>query len=62
MYLVMELCQLGELRSLLDKRGPFSEDSTKHIIRQLLEAITYLHRSGKICLLVFMLPRVRATV
>ncbi|XP_039254189.1 serine/threonine-protein kinase 33-like isoform X2 [Styela clava] len=45
MYLVMELCELGELRNLLNKRGPFNEISTRHIIKNLLGAIAYLHRS-----------------
>lgn len=47
MYLVMELCELGELRNILQKQGPFSEPVTHHIIHSLASAIMYLHRYGK---------------
>jgi len=46
-YLVMELCELGELRTLLFKEGPFSEVSARYIICSLTDAIVYLHKMGE---------------
>jgi len=46
MYLVMDLCQIGELKSLLENRGPFTETTTHHITKCLINAIVYLHRNG----------------
>ena len=46
MYLVMELCDGGELSTLLCEHGPFSEDETKVVVEQLARAISYLHRNG----------------
>lgn len=43
MYLIMELCQLGELKMLLMERGPFTEVTTRHISDSLVDAIIYLH-------------------
>nr|XP_006203557.2 serine/threonine-protein kinase 33 isoform X1 [Vicugna pacos] len=43
MYLVMELCEDGELKEILDRKGHFSENETKWIIRSLASAIAYLH-------------------
>jgi len=49
MYLVMELCDGGELSRLLQEHGPFSEDETKVVVEQLARAISYLHRNGTFC-------------
>nr|CAB3266652.1 serine/threonine-protein kinase 33-like [Phallusia mammillata] len=46
MYLVMELCELGEMRTLLATKGAFSEVSAQHVIRSLTDAIAYLHKQG----------------
>ncbi|XP_060033203.1 serine/threonine-protein kinase 33 isoform X1 [Erinaceus europaeus] len=43
MYLVMELCEDGELKEILDKKGHFSENETRWIIQSLASAIAYLH-------------------
>ncbi|XP_015852768.1 serine/threonine-protein kinase 33 [Peromyscus maniculatus bairdii] len=43
MYLVMELCEDGELKEVLDKKGYFSENETRLIIQHLASAIAYLH-------------------
>ncbi|XP_036716021.1 serine/threonine-protein kinase 33 isoform X5 [Balaenoptera musculus] len=43
MYLVMELCEDGELKEILDRKGHFSENETRWIIRSLASAIAYLH-------------------
>ncbi|KAL1773991.1 serine serine/threonine-protein kinase 33 isoform X1 [Sigmodon hispidus] len=43
MYLVMELCEDGELKEVLDRKGHFSENETRLIIQSLASAIAYLH-------------------
>ncbi|XP_049636619.1 serine/threonine-protein kinase 33 [Suncus etruscus] len=43
MYLVMELCEDGELKEILYKKGHFSENETRWIIQSLASAIAYLH-------------------
>ncbi|KAG3285775.1 serine/threonine-protein kinase 33 [Ictidomys tridecemlineatus] len=43
MYLVMELCEDGELKAVLDRKGHFSENETRWIIQSLASAIAYLH-------------------
>ncbi|XP_037696649.1 serine/threonine-protein kinase 33 isoform X2 [Choloepus didactylus] len=43
MYLVMELCEDGELKEILGKKGHFSENETRWIIQSLASAIAYLH-------------------
>nr|XP_048316477.1 serine/threonine-protein kinase 33 isoform X2 [Myodes glareolus] len=43
MYLVMELCEDGELKEVLDTKGHFSENETRLIIQSLASAIAYLH-------------------
>ncbi|XP_054827693.1 serine/threonine-protein kinase 33 [Eublepharis macularius] len=44
MYLVMELCEDGELKEILHRKGHFSENETRHIIQSLASAIAYLHK------------------
>ncbi|XP_069824123.1 serine/threonine-protein kinase 33 [Dendropsophus ebraccatus] len=43
-YLVMELCEGGELREILARRKRLSESETRHIIHSLACAIAYLHK------------------
>ncbi|XP_015419219.1 PREDICTED: serine/threonine-protein kinase 33 isoform X2 [Myotis davidii] len=43
MYLVMELCEDGELREILKRKEHFSENETRWIIQSLASAIAYLH-------------------
>ncbi|XP_040266253.1 serine/threonine-protein kinase 33 [Bufo bufo] len=43
-YLVMELCEGGELREILHRRKRLSETETRHIIHSLASAIAYLHK------------------
>nr|XP_016851700.1 PREDICTED: serine/threonine-protein kinase 33 isoform X3 [Anolis carolinensis] len=43
-YLVMELCEDGELKEILQRKGQFSENETRHIIQSLASAIAYLHK------------------
>ncbi|XP_074086345.1 serine/threonine-protein kinase 33 isoform X2 [Macrotis lagotis] len=44
MYLVMELCEDGELKEILFNKGHFSENETRQIIDDLGSAIAYLHK------------------
>ncbi|XP_026881130.2 serine/threonine-protein kinase 33 isoform X2 [Electrophorus electricus] len=44
MYLVIELCEGGELKRLLQNNKRFSEEETRLIIRNLAEATVYLHK------------------
>jgi len=46
MYLVMELCDGGELSKLLHEHGALSEEETRVIMEQIARAISYLHRNG----------------
>lgn len=43
MYLVMELCEDGELKDVLARKGHFSENETRWIIQSLAAATAYLH-------------------
>lgn len=42
-YLVMELCQGGELFHRIVKLTYFSEDLARHVIVQVAQGIRYLH-------------------
>ncbi|XP_041059035.1 serine/threonine-protein kinase 33-like [Carcharodon carcharias] len=44
-YLVIEFCELGELKGILEEKGNFSESETKQIISSLASAIFYLHKN-----------------
>ncbi|XP_074855132.1 serine/threonine-protein kinase 33 isoform X2 [Carettochelys insculpta] len=44
MFLVMELCEDGELKEILRRKGRFTENETRHIIQSLASAIAYLHK------------------
>ncbi|KAM9148328.1 serine/threonine-protein kinase 33 isoform 3-T9 [Pangshura tecta] len=44
MFLVMELCEDGELKEILHRKGCFTENETRHIIQSLASAIAYLHK------------------
>ncbi|KAJ8406444.1 hypothetical protein AAFF_G00300180 [Aldrovandia affinis] len=43
-YMVTELCEEGELKEILKKKGRFTEEEAQHIIHSLAEATVYLHR------------------
>ena len=47
MFLVMEFCDFGDLKTILFRDGPFSEVSSQFIVKDLSEAIVYLHKNGK---------------
>jgi len=46
LFLVMEFIPGGELYEALINYGPFSEDKTYEIFRQVVEAVVYLHKNG----------------
>ena len=46
--MITELCEAGELAKLIKKQGPFSENASKVIMRQIVDAISYLHKNGEI--------------
>ena len=46
LFLVLELCELGSLSRVLEEKGPFSELLARDVMRQLGEAISYMHRMG----------------
>lgn len=48
MYLIMELCEGGELADELKEKGTFSEDETRTIVARLTSAISYLHKDGMV--------------
>ncbi|XP_063065564.1 calcium/calmodulin-dependent protein kinase IGb [Engraulis encrasicolus] len=45
-YLVMELVSGGELFDRILDRGMYSERDASHVIKQVLEAVSYLHENG----------------
>lgn len=49
MYLVMELCEGGELADALKTRERMSEEECKIIMSRLASAISYLHKNGAYC-------------
>lgn len=42
-YMVMELCEGGELFDMLIDTGVFTEEKAYKVVRQMLLAINYLH-------------------
>ena len=47
-YIVMELCEGGELFDRIIDTGVFEEDEARNIFLQIMQAINYMH-SNKIC-------------
>lgn len=45
-FIVMELCSYGNLFRYLKQHGPLSEQDASTVIRQLLDALDYLHSRG----------------
>lgn len=45
-YIVLELCQYGNLFRYLKRLGPLSEIDAAFIIKQLLQAVDYMHSNG----------------
>jgi calcium-dependent protein kinase len=46
MYLVMELCQGGELFDRIIEAGHFRESDAATVVQQILHAICYMHKNG----------------
>ena len=42
-YIVMEICEGGELFEAISEGGAFSEEDCAHIMKQVLAAVNYLH-------------------
>ncbi|RCN44357.1 kinase domain protein [Ancylostoma caninum] len=45
-YVVMELCELGSMRSYVKKNGPLSDRAAAYVLRQIISAVKYMHREG----------------
>jgi serine/threonine kinase 33 len=43
MFLVMELCDQGDLKGVLSKKGHLTEDETRIIMKKLASAVAYMH-------------------
>ena len=48
-YLVMEMCEGGELFDFIAAKGSLTEGQAQHAFRQLMEAISYLHNKKGVC-------------
>eukprot|EP00457_Paulinella_chromatophora_P006455 gb/GEZN01006473.1/.p1 GENE.gb/GEZN01006473.1/~~gb/GEZN01006473.1/.p1 ORF type:complete len:503 (+),score=77.21 gb/GEZN01006473.1/:68-1576(+) len=46
LYLVMELCQGGELFDRIQEKGNYSEKEAATVLRQMFQAINFLHQKG----------------
>ena len=42
-YIVMEMCEGGELFEAISEQGAFTEEDCAHIMKQVLSAVNYLH-------------------
>ena len=42
-YIMMEICEGGELFEAISEQGAFTEEDCAHIMRQVLSAVNYLH-------------------
>jgi len=45
-YIVMELCRGGELFDAIQARGTYSEEDAASLIRQMAQALAFIHRNG----------------
>ncbi|VDM56500.1 unnamed protein product [Angiostrongylus costaricensis] len=45
-YVVMELCELGSMRSHVKKNGPLTDRAAAYVLRQIISAVKYMHREG----------------
>lgn len=48
LYLVIELCEGGELGGYVKKNGPLPEETIKQIMSKLINALYYLHKMGNL--------------
>ena len=42
-YIIMEICEGGELFEAISEQGAFGEDDCAHIMKQILSSVNYLH-------------------
>ncbi|KJH41271.1 kinase domain protein [Dictyocaulus viviparus] len=45
-YVVMELCELGSIRTYVKKNGPLNDRAAAYVLRQIISAVKYMHREG----------------
>ncbi|KAK6734435.1 hypothetical protein RB195_017928 [Necator americanus] len=45
-YVVMELCELGSMRSYVKQNGPLTDRAAAYVLRQIISAVKYMHREG----------------
>lgn len=45
-FIVLEFVEYGDLFSLIEQRGEFSERVARFFFKQLLEGVTYLHETA----------------
>ncbi|CAG9828893.1 unnamed protein product [Diabrotica balteata] len=45
-YVFMEFCELGDILEYIKENGPFTEQKTKVLFKQILDAVHYLHNLG----------------
>jgi serine/threonine protein kinase len=48
LYLIVELCEGGELGGYVQKNGPLPEETVKQIMTKLINALHYLHKMGTV--------------
>jgi Protein kinase domain/RasGEF domain/Rap/ran-GAP/Ankyrin repeats (3 copies)/SH2 domain/Ankyrin repeats (many copies) len=48
LYIVLQLCEGGSMEDDLEAAGAYTEDEARRVIRQLVEALAYMHKQ-KVC-------------
>jgi len=48
-YIVLELCQGGELYDRIEKNGAMEETAAKQLMKQILDALSHLHNVHNVC-------------
>lgn len=46
--IILEHCNGGDLNSYIRKYGPLNEEDTRHVIRQVTEALAYIHEEANV--------------
>ena len=45
-YIILELCDGGDMSEVVKDHGGLSEDDAKYYFKQIMEAVAYLHKAG----------------